>query len=303
MTNQEIINQQNDYCNITKWHSSGITGKGVVIMNCEGNGTHGQQTRQRILDSAPDATVINASISTLSKSGKIYKYQVYYNNQYYSLEDFIVKNNVKILTQSNHGRTEENTWYSQELNKLKDKYNLIFFNLAGNKGNTCNGAFPSDVAIWVGASSLVDGNPQYVKSFCNGETKAFTDFMGWNWGTSFSCPYLAGKCALLVQKYGMWITQEHVFQYFKTHVQDLETIGKDIYTGWGIVIMGDIKKEIKLTVGNKTMLVDGMEVELDQAPIQTNDTYRMLVPIRAITESLGADVEWDEKTRTATFVL
>lgn len=46
------------------------------------------------------------------------------------------------------------------------------------------------------------------------------------------------------------------------------------------------------------LVVDGVEVQTDVAPVLEND--RTLVPIRAVTEALGFEVEWDQETRTAT---
>ena len=62
--------------------------------------------------------------------------------------------------------------------------------------------------------------------------------------------------------------------------------------------MGKTETIIKMQIGNKTMDVDGRKVTLDQEPIIKNS--RTLVPLRAITESLGAKVEWDEPTKTIT---
>ena len=49
-----------------------------------------------------------------------------------------------------------------------------------------------------------------------------------------------------------------------------------------------------------TVTVDGKNVEFDQPPVIEND--RTLVPMRAIFEALGAQVEWDEESRTVTSV-
>lgn len=50
---------------------------------------------------------------------------------------------------------------------------------------------------------------------------------------------------------------------------------------------------IKLTVGEKMLYVNGEAEELDVAPYITDGTT--LVPVRAISESLDATVEWNEK--------
>lgn len=55
---------------------------------------------------------------------------------------------------------------------------------------------------------------------------------------------------------------------------------------------------IVLTIGSKKASVFGEEVENDVAPIIRND--RTMLPIRFIAEALGADVEWDNDTRTVT---
>jgi len=46
------------------------------------------------------------------------------------------------------------------------------------------------------------------------------------------------------------------------------------------------------------LVVDGVEVQTDVPPVIEN--MRTLVPVRAVTEALGFEVEWDQETRTAT---
>lgn len=46
------------------------------------------------------------------------------------------------------------------------------------------------------------------------------------------------------------------------------------------------------------LVVDGVEVQTDVPPVIEN--MRTLVPVRAVTEALGFQVEWDQETRTAT---
>ena len=52
---------------------------------------------------------------------------------------------------------------------------------------------------------------------------------------------------------------------------------------------------IKLTVGEKTLYVNGEKVEMDVAPYIASDTT--LVPVRAVSESLDAEVVWNNEKR------
>ncbi len=64
-------------------------------------------------------------------------------------------------------------------------------------------------------------------------------------------------------------------------------------------IMGG--KIIILTIGSKIADVDGKMVELDAGPmIREGRTY---VPLRFVTEALGAEVGWDSLTRSATITI
>ncbi len=49
---------------------------------------------------------------------------------------------------------------------------------------------------------------------------------------------------------------------------------------------------------NITVLIDGEQIDFDVQPTTIND--RTMVPVRAIFESLGATVDWDENTKTVT---
>lgn len=52
-------------------------------------------------------------------------------------------------------------------------------------------------------------------------------------------------------------------------------------------------KNIKMTVGSSTMVVDGAEATLDAAPVIREN--RTLLPLRALVEALGKQVFWDDK--------
>ena len=56
---------------------------------------------------------------------------------------------------------------------------------------------------------------------------------------------------------------------------------------------------IKMQIGSKKVEVDGVELYMDVAPMQINDS-RTMVPIRAVSEGMGLNVDWDEDTKTIT---
>lgn len=53
---------------------------------------------------------------------------------------------------------------------------------------------------------------------------------------------------------------------------------------------------LKLTIGEKAIYKNGKKISLYVEPILLND--RTLVPVRAISESIGANVSWNESTNT-----
>lgn len=58
--------------------------------------------------------------------------------------------------------------------------------------------------------------------------------------------------------------------------------------------------EIRLTLGNTTAFVNAEEKALDTPPFLRDD--RTYVPVRFLAESLGAEVSWEDETKTAVFV-
>ena len=52
------------------------------------------------------------------------------------------------------------------------------------------------------------------------------------------------------------------------------------------------RRQILMTVGQTSVLIDGRPVEVDTAPVIVND--RTLVPVRFVSQWLGAVVRWDE---------
>lgn len=61
-----------------------------------------------------------------------------------------------------------------------------------------------------------------------------------------------------------------------------------------VTIIGD-ETEIEMRIGSNTMTVNGELVVLDTAPTIIND--RTMLPVRAVAENLGFEVEWQDETR------
>ena len=70
-----------------------------------------------------------------------------------------------------------------------------------------------------------------------------------------------------------------------------ESTTKTIYINFG-------SDRIIMQIGKKTAIVNGKEIALDVAPFIVNG--RTLVPIRFISETFGADVQWDGTTKKIT---
>ncbi len=58
---------------------------------------------------------------------------------------------------------------------------------------------------------------------------------------------------------------------------------------------------VKIYIGKPVAYVNGVEKPLDQPPVIMNN--RTMVPIRFVSEAMGANVQWDPKARTVTITL
>ena len=77
-----------------------------------------------------------------------------------------------------------------------------------------------------------------------------------------------------------------------------EALGANVQWGEATKTVTATKDDlvIQTTIGDKNMYVNNVKNEMDIAPVIINS--RTLVPVRFVSEALGADVEWDEITRT-----
>lgn len=245
MTVEETIKKQNNYCGVSEWHSKGFKGQGITVWNCEKRtGDHGRQSANRVLDAAPECNLVTGTVSMHVKGNEVTKCGAIDNDGvFHDIHDWIQENNVRIITASmknlfkDKGNATGDFWQS-----IIDKYGIIIVNSAGNDGNE-NFDFTKRVAWHVGALTLgTDGKPKRAGYSSTGEGLDFADFAGWNAGTSFSAPYFAGKCALVLQKHPEF-TPMQVYDYMKFCSMDLEALGEDNKTGWGLPILPKLLDE------------------------------------------------------------
>lgn len=79
-----------------------------------------------------------------------------------------------------------------------------------------------------------------------------------------------------------------------------ESLGADVQWDGGTRTITASRDDtsVIMRVGDREMSVNGAAVTLDAEPRIEND--RTLVPLRAVAESFGADVQWDGDTKTVT---
>jgi hypothetical protein len=70
----------------------------------------------------------------------------------------------------------------------------------------------------------------------------------------------------------------------------------------GIVSIDKGGIHIRMKIGESKATVNGVVKTFDAKSVLT-PKYRTMVPLRFVSETLGAAVEWDEKTYTVTITL
>lgn len=308
----ETIKQQNDYTGVTAWNEAGWTGKGINVWNREGMSEHGQGTHRRVLEAAPDATVINATHNMSISKGVILKDAVQDGSIMLSADAFIKAHDINIITCSLGGKGNRERAMVDLFGGLRRKYNLTMFNSAGNDGSdgVKGGSLPESEAMYVGACMAFKNNYDDLRmwnysSIGDEEDEVdFSTFTGGLNGTSFSTPYLAGMTALLMQRYGTDMTSAEVYQFYKMISRPIDTghpykDGYDLWSGYGVPILPDPKRKlVRMTIGSKFYKVDGKVETMDTAPfIQNQRTY---VPIAFVALALGAYVSWDWREQKVT---
>lgn len=302
LTDPDCIRQR-AYVNIPAWHDKGYLGDGLSIFCDDVGGSHVAIVADIIQTILPKARVYTGGISYMQKSGKITECKIRCDETGEALpfDEFIEKYEINLINNSKgspyKGRIQPIALYMKD--KIK-QYNLIMCGAGGNDADSPITQEYYGACIVVASCRLDKGVPVWsYKSV--GEEIDFAMFNGFTSGTSFSSPFLLGMAGLLRCKYPN-ITQEEVYEYFKSHSMDILEEGKDIKSGWGLPIMGKVETEIIMQIGNHKITVDGKPIILDQCPVYNERGDRTLVPLRAIAEAFGATVDWDGVTQTIKIV-
>lgn len=291
--NGETTKKNNIYCNIPIWWEHGYTGEGVAVWNCEGyngNNGHGKNSRKRILGSAPGASVFSGRESHATAKGQFKNAYVYLeldedlsgeHQKQIPLEEFIATNNIKVVNASLSPAPFSHPGYKtlQAWKDLIEKYDLCCFASSANDGDRKKNFDNSDYGWWyIGAMYMYAGNENDLRrhGYSNGgEGLDFIDFTGdWS-GTSSSSPYLAGKCALIRQRYPN-LNRFEVYEYMKAHAADLGDPGEDTLFGHGLVILpDDFKEEEDVEITKTKVLVDDKIIEVKRVMVNNENYIRL----------------------------
>ncbi len=88
---------------------------------------------------------------------------------------------------------------------------------------------------------------------------------------------------------------------YKKAINDMIGDAQEVIPVWHNITLSNIqqvKNELEQARNKVNVYVNGQKLTFDQPPVYSND--RLLVPVRAISEALGAKLLWDEKTGTVT---
>ena len=232
-----LVERQFAYCGIDKNHEQGYKGQGVTILNCEGlQGSHGQDTTSVLRLVAPEATILNCDLTTIESGNGIQFWFNYKGNKYTADEMYdLVKPDILNLSLANNNHTHAG---EAQMQRMVERGAILFNSIGNDDGEVPYGRFKC-ISITVGAVAFqsVNGLDPTIPTITNYSmpNPMFVAFEGDErlFGTSFSCPFLAGQTALLIQKYGKK-NQSQMMKFLKANSKYLGDTAK---YGQGIVIM------------------------------------------------------------------
>lgn len=209
---------------------------------------------------------------------------------------------------------------NDELNFIRDLKIPIICS-SGNKGDKSKDglSFPS-YYDWTIAIGAIEERYNRVSDYSNGgallDAVAYTDIyiplvedvakyedtILFN-GTSCAAPMATS----MLYYYIKWrkniglpkLTNEEARTFIHKHSEDILEKGKDYSSGYGIFKLGEKPMIIKLKINSDVMNINGENVIMDTRPI-IDKNNRTLVPLRAISEALGCEVQWNGQTQEIT---
>lgn len=238
MTIEEALKKQYKITGITKYHNEGYTGKGIVILNHEVNTDHSKMTDTILKDIAPDATIINADVSSKTTNGKLEYFYFKIDGVKYTPEKMYEKYKPDIMSVSfcGHNKLKE-----EKIKPLIDK-GLVVCCATGNNGTAKgdNGMY-ADIAISIGSVSVDKKNKITLNRYSGRGDIGDVTFVAFNAtgdGTSAATPFFSGMVALLMSRFGK-MNQEQVIEIFKNSVIDIDDNGLDATYGYGVPVLPD----------------------------------------------------------------
>lgn len=239
------IKKQYDLCGITRYHEQGYLGDGVVILNHEDNTSHSYMTDSILKAVAPNAKIINAIGSSVTKGGKLISFNFEIDGVKYTPEQMYEKFKPDVMSVSFCGH---NKLREERLKPLIDK-GLVVCCATGNYG-TKKGDYGmyADIAISIGSAALNNDGSILLNAYSGRGEVGDVTFVGFNTtgdGTSAATPFFAGMVALLMSRIGK-MNQNRVIEIFKHSVIDAGDKGMDSGFGYGIPVLPELE-EISLS--------------------------------------------------------
>ena len=223
--NQEKL----DYLGITAWHKAGFKGKGVKIASREALTDHGRKVYDVLKMVAPEADIV-------------------YGKQY--TKD--IDDDIDIYTTSLFYASDAYTTNKKKAKSLYDSGVMLCCAVGNEADDSQTELSKQDCWTSIGACNLLGKKP--VKMFYSSEAEEL-DFMSFSniqtpnglfTGTSCAAPLFAGMMALVkgyyMDKLGMVLSPEELYDFAKSHCEDLEDKGADVRTGWGLFRLPSIEK-------------------------------------------------------------
>ena len=275
----------------TNWLEAGYQGQGIEVWSCEADGGHGACSKQMVLDVAPMAAVTPAGFSFSTKGDKMTSPPTTETGE--DVAAFVRKNKFHIITASLSGSSRSQE-YVDYMKCLFETERTVVLNAAANDGvgdgDTISTRFPVEVCGVIGALNYSQGKFVRASYSSVGPELDFMQSVGWWSGTSAATPFQAGLCAIIMSRYGRMSMQE-MYKYLQMISRDLGEEGHDNHHGWGQPILPPLSvKYITMTTEGTRYQVDGKELVMDTKPV--NQQGNVFVPVRVISEALGAKVEW-----------